>query len=79
MEMLTDSKWLFNVITRSSTCREKRLKIDIAVVREAYDQQEISQVEHISDQNPADGPTKVKKCQALNAILDTGKLDLHVN
>lgn len=35
LEVLTVSKCLFAVITRSSPCREKRLLIDIAVVQEA--------------------------------------------
>lgn len=36
VEMLTGSKRLFVVITRSTTYREKRLMIDLSVVKEAY-------------------------------------------
>lgn len=80
MQMLTDSKCLFDVITKCSTCREKRLLIDIAVVKEAYQKQEISQVGHVfSDQNPADALTKIGNCPALNSILETGQLHLEVN
>lgn len=54
--------------------------IDIAVIKEAYDQQEIPQDRHMfSDQNPADDLPNVKKCQALNAILYRWKLELDVN
>lgn len=80
LEMLTDSKCLFDVITRSSTFREKRLLIDIAVVKEAYNKHEISRVGHVfSNHNPADALTKVCNSAALNSILDTGSLHLPVN
>lgn len=75
MEMLTNSKCLFDAITRSSTCREKWFIINIAVVKEEYDGQEISKSGHVdSDQHTPDGLTKAQICQALNAILNTGKL-----
>lgn len=36
LQMLTDAKCVFDAITRSSSCREKGLLIDIAVLKEAY-------------------------------------------
>lgn len=79
MELLTDSKCLCDVITRWSSCREKRLMIDIAVVKEAYSRQEISQVGHLfSNQNPADGLAKFRNCLDFNSILDRGSLELDV-
>ena len=80
LQMYTDSKFLFDVITTASSLREKRLLIDIAVVKEAYYKQDISQVGHIfSDQNPADALTKPSNCPALNSVLDTGQLKLEIN
>lgn len=80
LKMLTDSKCLFDVITKSSVTKEKRLLIDIAVVKDAYAKNEISQVGHVfSDQNPADAMTKIGKCQALNTVLETGRLSIQVN
>lgn len=40
--LLTDSKQMFDVITRASHTSEKRLLIDVAAAREAYNRGEIS-------------------------------------
>ena len=78
--MLTDSKSLFDIITKSSTTREKRLLIDIATVRNAYNNNELSKVGNIlSNQNPSDAFTKVGKCKALISILEAGTITLEVN
>lgn len=78
--MLTDSKCLFDVLTSSSSLKEKRLLIDTVVAKEAYQKEEIDQVGHVfSDQNPADALTKPNFNHVLNTILETGKLDLSVN
>jgi len=51
--------------------------IDVQVVRDAYSTQEISNVGFIrGPDNPADGLTKTGKCQALQDILLTGKLNV---
>ena len=78
--MLTDSKCLFDVLTSGSSLREKRLLIDIAVPKEAYQKEEFNKVRHVfSDHNPADALTKPNFNQAMNSILKTGKLSLDVN
>eukprot|EP00170_Pyropia_yezoensis_P001479 contig_6504_g1483 len=72
--MLTDSKQLFDVITRTSHPTEKRLMIDVAAAREAYNNQEISNVGLLkSEHNAADGLTKPHHCAALERILTTGE------
>ena len=79
LTMLTDSKSLFNVITKCSSTSEKRLMIDICALREAYASQEISDVGFIATKNnPADAFTKVTKCQALQHIVSTGSCDLPI-
>lgn len=79
MKMLTDSKCLFDVTTKSSFTKERRLLIDIAVVKDAYAKNEINQVGHLfSDQNLADAMIKIGKCQALNTALKTGRISIQV-
>lgn len=71
--MLTDSKQLFDVVTRTSHPTEKRLLIDIAAAREAYNRQDLSNVGLVtSEDNMADGLTKTKPCAALDRLLYTG-------
>ena len=72
--MLTDSEALFRVVVRSSTTTEKRMMIDLQAAREAYCAQEIDDIGWIrSNDNPADGLTKVKRWDALTELLDTGR------
>lgn len=72
--LFTDSKSLFDVITKNTSTTEKRLMIDIRSMREAYERLEISDVRWIkSASNPADEVlTKVKDNIVLNAILEEG-------
>jgi len=54
--------------------------IDIKDVRNAYDENKISNVGFVrSPDNPADGFTKVQTCDALNRIMSTGMCDLPVS
>jgi hypothetical protein len=74
--MYTDSLSLFDVITKSSTTPEKRVMIDLVVVREAYDRMEIAQLAFLrTNWNPADALTKVSRNTYLETILTTGTID----
>jgi hypothetical protein len=74
--MYTGSLSLFDVIPKSSTTAEKRLMIDLVVVREAYDRMEIAQLAfHRTNWNPADALTKVSRNTYLETILTTGTSD----
>ena len=74
LQMRTDSKQMFDVITKASHTSERRLMIDIAATREAYNANEVSNVGLLgSENNVADGLTKPKYCKALEALLRTGK------
>lgn len=68
--MLTDSKQMFDVITRASHTTEKRLMIDVAAAREACNRGEISNVGLVqSEHNAADGLTKPGLCAAVDRVL----------
>lgn len=68
--MFTDSKSLFDVLTKCSITTEKRLMIDIKTVREAYDRQEVSDVGFLrSEFKAADTFTKVGHNKALANVL----------
>ena len=79
LQMFTDCKSLFDIITKCSGTTEKRLLIDIKSVREAYDDFEISDVGFVrSENNPADGFTKVKPNSALQKILHGNRCDFKI-
>lgn len=70
LAMFTDSKSLFDAITKGSQTQEKRLMIDLEAVRDAYGSQEMSNVRFLQvPDNPADGPTKTGHCAALYRLL----------
>jgi hypothetical protein len=74
--MYTDSLSLFDVITKSSTTAEKRLMIDLVVVRDAYDRMEIEQLAFLRTYYiPAVALTKVSRNTYLETILTTGTID----
>lgn len=74
--MLTDSKVLFDVITGNRYTTEARLMVDIAAVRETYNNRIISNIGLIRrDYNPADGLTKIAPNPALHKIMHTHIID----
>lgn len=77
--MMIDSDNMFKVIVKNTSATEKRLMIDIKAAREAYEDQEISDVGWVRGlHNPADGLTKPGKCEALEKIMDIGQLSVSV-
>lgn len=71
--ILTDSKQMFDVITKASRTTEKRLLIYVAAIREAYNRYKISNEGLVrSENNVADGLTKIKHYPPLKTILETG-------
>lgn len=77
LQIRTDSKQMFDVITKASSTTERRLMIDIAAARQAYELEEISNIGLVrSEHNIADGLTKPKFCKALGNLLKTG-MDLN--
>lgn len=70
--MMTDSKQVFEVISRGKRPAEKRLAIDSTVAREAYVSFEIGRVGLTRGEDyPADVFNKMKCNDALRKLLDT--------
>ena len=58
---MTDSKSIFDTITKLSRVAEKRLIIDISALRQSYSSSEITNIGHVlSEFNLADALTKNK-------------------
>lgn len=74
LHMFTDSKQLFDAMTKGQQTTEKRLMIDISAAREAYRKFDISRVGLVSTlHNPADGLSKIKDNGALRDLIITGR------
>ena len=72
---LTDSKILFDVLTKSRYTTERRLMVDIAAARQAYNNRHIDNIALIkSEFNPADALTKIGPNNALRDLLLTNRL-----
>ena len=75
VQLLTDSKSLFDVISKGSRTSEKRTMLDIAAAREGFWDKIISDIGFIrSSSNKADGLTKSMSQAALQAAVSTGML-----
>jgi hypothetical protein len=73
--ILTDSQSLFDVISKATTTAEKRLMIDLCVVKRAYERAEVDTIGFVrSEYNPADVLTKITRCAILERILSTANL-----
>ena len=71
---MTDSKSLFDIISKGSRTSEKRIMIDIHASRAAYMAHEISNIGFVrSENNLADGFTKDKKQKTLFELLRNGE------
>jgi hypothetical protein len=61
--------------TKATTTTEKRLMIDLCVVKQAYECSEVDTIGFVrSEYNPADELTKITRCAILERILSTANL-----
>jgi hypothetical protein len=75
LNVLTDSKTLFEVITKASYTREKRILIDLACVRDVYRRFDIDNIGLISsEENLAEGLTKESNMDKLREAVCTSRL-----
>ncbi len=77
LKMLTDSKSLFDVITKNSSTFDRRLMIDVKVVGDAYDDFFISDVGFVRTHNTLPTPSR-RTCDPLSYIVTTGKPNFDV-
>ena len=79
LQLLTDSKGLFDIVSKGSKTSEKRLMLDIAAAREGFRDRIISDIGFVrSKANLADGLTKPMQQAALQTVLATGQLHISV-
>lgn len=70
LTLLTGSKQMFDVITKTTHTSEKEQIINISAAREVYGKSEISKVGLFSSEhNIADRLTKMGYCKALDNVL----------
>jgi len=76
----TDSRSLYDCLTKLGTTHEKRLMIDIMVLRQAYENRDIAEVRWIDGKdNPADALTKSTTTGALKELVDGNTLRIRTN
>ena len=77
VQLLTDSKCLFDVISKGIRTSEKRIMIDITAARNAFKSTVISDIGLVrSADNIADGLTKDMQQASLRSMMSTGKFDI---
>ena len=75
----TDSFSLYECMVKLGTTKEKRLMIDIMVIRQSYERRELSEIRWINgNDNPADAMTKGNPVKALQSLVDTNELVVRV-
>ena len=74
VHLLTDSKLLFDIISKGSRTGEKRVMLDVHDTREGNKAKEISNIVFVrSSENLADGLTKEKVQKSLLKLAMSGK------
>ena len=74
LHILTDSRSAFHILTTLITTKEKRLMLDVHLMREAYERREITRVSWISSScNISDCLTKVNHNGSLLSFVKTNR------
>jgi hypothetical protein len=77
--LITDSKFLYDCLIRLNIIVEKRLMIDVMILRQFYERREITEMIWIHDiNNSVDSMIKTKLSSTLKTMIDTNKIDLNI-
>ena len=80
LHMFTDSKSLFDTITRLTGLKEKRFLIDVKALRQSHKHNEMFNIGHVlSDRNLADPLSKNSNVADIQDLMETGRHTPHVN
>lgn len=80
MQLFTDSRCLYDCLVSLGSTTEKRMLIDLQILRQAYERREICEFFWIpTAQNPADAFTKERPTPALQSLLQKNSLSLTPN
>ena len=80
VNLFTDSKTLFDIISKGTRISEKRLMLDISCAREGFKNHEISNIGFIrSSFKLADGLTKKMSQESLLKVLQQGQLKVEAH
>jgi hypothetical protein len=76
--LITDSKSLYNCLIRLNITIEKRLMIDVMILRQFYERREITEMIWIHDiNNSIDSMIKTKSSSTLKTMIDINKINLN--
>lgn len=80
LKIYTDSWTLYDCMTNINRIKERRLLIDLCMLRESYERRKINEVVWIPTQkNNTDAFTKSAPCAALSKLMSTNRLDITPN
>ena len=75
----TDSYSLYEYLVKLRTTKEKRLMIDIIVLRQSYERRKLFEIRQINGQdNPANAITKTNPNKALETFVDINVLQVRM-
>ncbi len=76
--LVTDFKSLYDCLIRLKIIVEKRLMMNVMILRQSYERRKITEVRWISDDhNLADSMIKVKLFTTLKIVIDTNRIKLN--
>jgi hypothetical protein len=77
--LITDSKYLYDCLIRLSITIEKRLMIDVMILRQLYERREITKMIWIHDiNNSIEFMIKTKLSSTLKTMIDTNQINLNI-